>query len=183
MRYRYILCGNVSPKDKLSDFRLIAANKIGQSIRTCDGVRVKITDDIELTKYDCDEYSTTDCEKTLSELGCDVVAKIGGRWKVLDVPIGTNVHAYLSKQGLKQSLCDESMGYVTEEIYDGLRNKYSRVFYMGCSHDDMRFIQTNGFAAYAKKLGTTTRVQSRRAWACGAHEIPIRDAHMERRPL
>jgi len=33
-RYRYILCGVVRPEDKLSDFRLVAANRIPETEHT-----------------------------------------------------------------------------------------------------------------------------------------------------
>ena len=37
-------------------------------------------DDLKLSKYSCDNYSTTEDPRTLEELGCDVMIRINGRW-------------------------------------------------------------------------------------------------------
>ena len=80
-RYRYITNGSVKPSDKICDYRLIGGNQLKQSDgRTATVVRVRIPDDMELTKYSCDNYSTTDDNRTLEELGCDYMVRINGKY-------------------------------------------------------------------------------------------------------
>jgi hypothetical protein len=83
-RYRYVLNGVALGTDKLSDFRLIAANKICPGYDGETALRVVIPDDVKLTKYSCDPYSTTDDPRTLDELGYDVLMwhEKTGKWKV-----------------------------------------------------------------------------------------------------
>lgn len=72
-RYRYVLNGCVLGSDKISDFRLIAGNNIKPSYSGEVALRVLIPDDLELEKWSSDPYSTTDDERTLDELGYDVM--------------------------------------------------------------------------------------------------------------
>lgn len=78
MRYRYILCGIVNPTDKLSDFRLIGANNIRHST---DAIRVELPNEVKLTKYSCDNYSTTDCDIQIKNLNPVVICRMNGRMK------------------------------------------------------------------------------------------------------
>lgn len=91
MRRRYILCGVVAGTDKISDFRLIAANNMTSDYKST-AIRVNIPDDMELTKYSCDPYSTTRDERTLDELGYDVLLWYPDekKWKVHNEYKGTN---------------------------------------------------------------------------------------------
>lgn len=73
IRYRYILSGVVLGKDKISDFRLIAGNMIKPDYNGSTALRVNIPSDLELTKYSSDPYSTTDDQRTLDELGYDIL--------------------------------------------------------------------------------------------------------------
>ena len=70
-RYRYITNGMVLGTSPIGDFRLIAGNNIKPSYGYMTAIRVNIPDDMELTKYSCDPYSTTDDMRTLDELGYD----------------------------------------------------------------------------------------------------------------
>ena len=81
-RYRYVLNGMAMGGDKLSSFRLIASNKLNPSYEGCTALRVLIPDDVELEKWSCDPYSTTDDERTLDELGYDVMVFSRDRWRV-----------------------------------------------------------------------------------------------------
>lgn len=72
-RYRYILCGVVKGSDKISDYRLIAANNVKPEYHEDSALKVKIPEDLLLEKWSCDSYSTTDDNRTLDELGYDVV--------------------------------------------------------------------------------------------------------------
>ena len=76
MRHRYILCGMVSGSDKLSDFRLIS--KLTPDENSI--IRVNIPDDVKLSTFPGDGYSTTDCDKTLDELGYDCYIKYRNKW-------------------------------------------------------------------------------------------------------
>lgn len=83
-RYRYVLNGTALGKDKISDFRLIAGNNITSPYDGETALRVNIPDDLILTKYRCDPYSTTRDERTLEELGYDVLIwyQSEKKWKV-----------------------------------------------------------------------------------------------------
>ena len=72
-KYRYILNGVALGSDKIGDFRLIGANNIKPSYHGYSALRVQIPDDLELEKWKCDSYSTTRDERTLDELGYDVM--------------------------------------------------------------------------------------------------------------
>lgn len=59
--------------NKISNFRLIAANNIKPSYNGESALRVNIPDDLNLEKLSCDSYSTTDDNRTLDELGYDII--------------------------------------------------------------------------------------------------------------
>ncbi|MFQ1027656.1 hypothetical protein JDW21_19205 [Bacillus subtilis] len=80
-RYRYILNGCVLGEDKISDYRLIAGNNIKPSYNGEVAIRVNIPDDLELTKYSRDPYSTTHDKRTIDELGYDVLIWNEGKSK------------------------------------------------------------------------------------------------------
>lgn len=83
-RYRYILNGCTLGGDKICDYRLIAGNNIKPSYDGYIALRVNIPEDLKLTKYSCDPYSTTDDERTLDELGYDVMIwnLKKGKWEI-----------------------------------------------------------------------------------------------------
>lgn len=72
-KYRYILNGCVLGKDKICDYRLIGGNNIKAPYDGAMAIRVNIPEDLELEKWNCDPYSTTYDERTLDELGYDVL--------------------------------------------------------------------------------------------------------------
>lgn len=75
-RYRYITTGVVSPIDKLSAFRLVGGNQLYGEF---DAIRVTIPEDVELIKYDSDNYSTTECDMLLKDLDPKFLVRINGR--------------------------------------------------------------------------------------------------------
>ena len=83
-KYRYVLNGVALGENKISNFRLISGNSIKPSYDGEVALRVSIPSDLELIKYSCDPYSTTNDERTLNELGYDIVIwnKRTKRWKV-----------------------------------------------------------------------------------------------------
>lgn len=70
-KYRYILCGLVEGTDEINKFRLLSVGIAGQY--GSKAIRVNIPDDLLLNKCSCDSYSTTFDNRTLDELGWDVV--------------------------------------------------------------------------------------------------------------
>ena len=120
--YRYITCGIVNPDDPINIYRLIAGNKIADS---GDCIRVRIPDDMKLTKWSCDSYSGTTDTRTLNELGYDVLVKINGKWIVRNDLKGIQPHAIyevMDKEGLHPF---EDLGYATSERgYAYLQQKY-----------------------------------------------------------
>ena len=72
-RFRYILSGKVKGSDKISNFRLIGANKVPKSYHNYSAIKVNIPDDLELEKWSCDSYSITRDNRTLDELGYDIL--------------------------------------------------------------------------------------------------------------
>lgn len=91
-KYRYVLCGLVSGSDKISDFRLIASNNIKPSYNGDSALRVNIPDDLKLTKWTRDAYSTTNDNRTLDELGYDILIwdDKKKKWNVRNDLKGTN---------------------------------------------------------------------------------------------
>lgn len=83
-RYRYILNGTVLGSDKICGYRLIAGNNIKSDYNGASALRVVIPDDMKLEKWSCDSYSTTDDERTLDELGYDVLIwnKKKKKWEI-----------------------------------------------------------------------------------------------------
>lgn len=83
-RYRYILNGTALGTDKISDFRLIAGNNISTPYNGEVALRVIIPNDLKLIKYSSDPYSTTNDQRTLNELGYDVLVwhEKERKWKV-----------------------------------------------------------------------------------------------------
>ena len=72
-RYRYILNGSATGGMKICDFRLIGGNNIKPNYNEASALRVEIPDDLKLCKFSCDSYSTTSDERTLNELGYDIL--------------------------------------------------------------------------------------------------------------
>lgn len=77
-KYRYISCGIAKSTDKISGFRLIGGSQLLPEERVV--LRVIIPNDLKLSKYSCDNYSTTEDVRTLEELGCDVMIRVNGKW-------------------------------------------------------------------------------------------------------
>lgn len=75
-RYRYITCGLVSPDEPVNNFRLIGPSHLTPGN---DGIRIELPDDIELEKYSCDTYSTTQDERTIRELNPVVMIRINNK--------------------------------------------------------------------------------------------------------
>lgn len=122
MRCRYILSGVVNPTDKLSDFRLIGGNNISHSLTA---IRVMIPDDVKLTKYSCDNYSTTDCNIQIKDLQPIIICKVNGRF--IESPElkndwlnGLQPHQFLEDK----KICGD-FGVVTDAQYEWFYdNKY-----------------------------------------------------------
>jgi len=83
-RYRYILSGVVLGDGRICDFYLIAGNNIKPEYDGAVAVRVNIPSDLELTKYSCDSYSTTDDQRTMNQLGYDILIwyEKERKWKI-----------------------------------------------------------------------------------------------------
>lgn len=73
----WLVCGVVWEEPQLKVYRLLNGLRYsgGQAIR------VNIPDDVVLNKYKGDSYSTTDCEKTIHELGCDCYILYKNQWR------------------------------------------------------------------------------------------------------
>jgi hypothetical protein len=74
MKYRYIIA-SCSPSDPISNFRLASHREIGKIAKEVGRTfyRVNIPDDLVLSKYSCDNYSTTNDNRTIEELGFDII--------------------------------------------------------------------------------------------------------------
>lgn len=77
MKHRYIFCGVVWEEPQLKNYRLLSGLKYsgGQAIR------VDIPDNVILNKCLGDSYSTTDCDKTIHDLGCDCYLLYNDKWR------------------------------------------------------------------------------------------------------
>lgn len=74
-RYRYITNGTAVGTDPIKDFRLIGVASKLEQYHGATALRVRIPQDLALTKYSCDSYSTTSDPRTLDELGYDVLVR------------------------------------------------------------------------------------------------------------
>lgn len=77
MKHRYIFCGVVWENPEICNYRLISKPTYSNG----EFVRVNIPDDLELSHYTGDGYSTTDDKRTVHELGCDCYILFKGRWR------------------------------------------------------------------------------------------------------
>ena len=77
MKHRYIFSGVVWENPEICYYRLISKTtySLGQF------VRVNIPNDLILTSYSGDGYSTTDDKRTVHELGCDCYILFNGCWR------------------------------------------------------------------------------------------------------
>lgn len=77
MKHRYILCGVVWENPEICNYRLAS-----RPTYSCgEFVRVNIPDDLKLSHYTYDRYSTTDDKRTVHELGCDCYILFKGCWR------------------------------------------------------------------------------------------------------
>lgn len=81
-RYRYILADTPSLKGPISNFKLYPSNKVGPMSNLL--VRVRIPEDMQLTKRSYAYYSIVQDPRTLDDLGYDVLVKFDSKWKVQD---------------------------------------------------------------------------------------------------
>ena len=121
-KYRYILCGIVNPKDRIENFRLIAANCLGN--HTSD-IRVVIPENMELIKCTCDNYSTTCDKRLLSELEYDVLIKRNGKWIVMNELKSYQPHEFskILRENYELYLTSFKLGYLTKEEYKEWQNE------------------------------------------------------------
>lgn len=113
-RYRYILSGVVEAEEPLSNFRLVAGNKLMGQL---DAIRVTLPDNITLDKCPCDSYSTTEDKRTIGSLDYDVLIRIDDKWKIRNDLKQYQPHEYhriLAKEGLRGAV-DRS--YLTPDKY------------------------------------------------------------------
>lgn len=108
MKYRYITCGVVKETDKISKFRLVCNRQIKY-----DAIRVHIPDDLVLEKYSCDNYSTTDDNRTLKELGYDVICKLDGKWTVMNELKSYQSHEFSNILRERYNYCLTLSGYLS----------------------------------------------------------------------
>ena len=154
--YRYILNSMVKPDSHVCDYRLIGSNQLGEGDgRNAAAIRVHIPDDMKLEKLSCDNYSTTEDERTIEELGYDIVVRINGHFFVrndlkqyefhnLSSILAQNEGLYLTKEGYldKEHYRDylkrideenEVKEQEAERIVDELNNQK-------CNVDDLEYI-------------------------------------------
>lgn len=74
-RYRYITNGTAVGTDPIEHFRLIGVASKLENYHGAVALRVRIPHGLELTKYSCDSYSTTNDPRTLDELGYDFLVR------------------------------------------------------------------------------------------------------------
>jgi len=77
MRHRYIFCGVVWDHPEICNYRLISKPTYSHG----SFVRVNIPDDLELSHYSGDGYSTTYDKRTIHELGCDCYILYKCKWR------------------------------------------------------------------------------------------------------
>lgn len=88
-RYRYIKAVDAGPGEKLSSFRLIGGRHVKADHHGEVMLRVTLTDDVELVKYSCDCYSTTEDARLIGDFEFTILKwdGISERWKPLDIEV------------------------------------------------------------------------------------------------
>lgn len=88
-RYRYIKAVDAGSGEKLSSFRLIGGRHVKADHHGEVMLRVTLTDDVELVKYSCDCYSTTEDERLIGDFEFAILQwdGISERWKPLDIEV------------------------------------------------------------------------------------------------
>jgi hypothetical protein len=77
MKYRFIFSGIVWEEPQLKNYKLFGRLRPSG----CQAIRVNIPDNIVLNKHQGDSYSTTGCEKTIHDLGCDCYILYNSKWR------------------------------------------------------------------------------------------------------
>lgn len=108
-RYRYITNGTVVGSDPITHFRLIAGNNMSVPYHGATALRVRIPKDLQLTKYSCDPYSTTNDKRTLDELGYDFMIRdeTKKKWVIKNEFKGTrpcDVDLYVARESLEKKV-------------------------------------------------------------------------------
>ncbi|MEE3344639.1 MAG: hypothetical protein VZS44_11135 [Bacilli bacterium] len=130
--FRYILCGVCNPTDPLSDYRLIGNNQIGQS---ADMIRVEIPDNVELQKWSCDSYSTTDSKVRIKDLNPKVLIRINGKLHINEELTEEWLNGNIEPCDFCSWLADNKnysirtkFGYLTPEQNKWVSNNYSKIW-------------------------------------------------------
>ena len=80
-RYRYITNGSCTPNESVSSYRLIGGNNINHHL---DAIRIEIPDDMELEKWSCDSYSTTEDTRLIKDLNPCVLVRVNMKMTYFD---------------------------------------------------------------------------------------------------
>ena len=99
-KYRYITSGGVRMSDRLCDYHLVGGRHAGHAESV---MRVRV-DDVKLTKYSCDCYSTTTDKRTLRELGAELLVRINWRYVPRNDLIPEDDNEIILPNGLMESL-------------------------------------------------------------------------------
>lgn len=88
MRYRYITNGSCTPDSPISSFRLASHVEMSRLTLYAGRVfyRIEIPNDMRLTKYACDNYSTTEDSRLIRDLNpVRIIVAWNGKWKHLEI--------------------------------------------------------------------------------------------------
>lgn len=80
-RYRYITNGLCTPNDSVSSYRLIGGNNVSHH---SSAIRIEIPDDMELEKWSCDSYSTTEDARHIKDLNPRVMIRVNMKMTCFD---------------------------------------------------------------------------------------------------
>lgn len=75
---RYILNGGTKPDDEIAGYRLICGS-YAKDFELGNAVKVEVTN-IELEKWGCDSYSTTDDNTLIKDLNPKCMVVLNGKW-------------------------------------------------------------------------------------------------------
>lgn len=117
-RIRFILSGLADPAEPIRNFRLVAASRLDVKYHHT-ALRVVLPVDLELTKYSCDPYSTTEDQRTLRQLSAIPIVKVNGKWIAMQdlwpAYPPHRWHEVLRTKGLYGTL--SARGYLRQEQY------------------------------------------------------------------
>ena len=149
MKYAYILSGIIDPDDPIKYYRLLSGNNMCD---TSHCIRIRIPDDMKLTKLSCDTYHKTEDKRSLNDIGYDVLVKFNGRWKVRNDLKNVQPHAVHEVMMTEGYNSVKKLGFLTKKQYKAWFAKQTEIARQKrrevCCSDVIKSVRANNPEAF-----------------------------------